>query len=162
MEPSLRLITYLVPSHPTELYECIAHFLEEELNVKASLLYESRDPIELFNNRPDPFALNEADIGTSLGASSHQRAVQCTPFILVLDPLYVLKSNPFLCVYNAGSRGRVFAVRDYSRYLYCKLLLLIKRLISFCIIVWHGRYVIPSREFSKLFRPLGIIGEIIE
>lgn len=68
MEPSLRLITYLVPSHPTELYECIAHFLEEELGVKASLLYESRDPVELFNNRPDPFALNEADIGTFLGA----------------------------------------------------------------------------------------------
>lgn len=64
MAPSLRLITYLVPSHPVELYECIAHFLEEELGVNVTLHYESRNPIDLFDNRPDPFLLNEADIGT--------------------------------------------------------------------------------------------------
>lgn len=64
MEHSLRLVTYLVPSHPVELYECVAHFLEEELNVKATLFYESRDPIDLFDDRPDPFVLGEADIGT--------------------------------------------------------------------------------------------------
>lgn len=64
MEPSLRLITYLVPSHPVELYECIAHYLEEALNTRATVQYESRDPIDLFDSRPDPFLLNEADLGT--------------------------------------------------------------------------------------------------
>lgn len=66
MERSLRLITYMVPSHPVELYECIAHFLEEELNVRVMLAYESRDPIALFENRPDPFVAHEADIGEFL------------------------------------------------------------------------------------------------
>jgi len=64
MGHSLRLITYLVPSHPVELYECIAHFLEEQLHVSATLVYESRDPIDLYNDdRPDPFCLKEVDIG---------------------------------------------------------------------------------------------------
>ncbi|XP_050420941.1 uncharacterized protein LOC126833564 [Adelges cooleyi] len=63
MEKSLRLITYLVPSHPVELYECIAHFLEDELKLKATLFYESRDSIDLFETRSDPFTINEADIG---------------------------------------------------------------------------------------------------
>lgn len=65
MEHPLRLITYLVPSHPVEMYECIVRFLEEELQVNAMLVYESRDPIELYgDNRPDPFRLKDADIGT--------------------------------------------------------------------------------------------------
>ncbi|NP_001155473.1 uncharacterized protein LOC100161110 [Acyrthosiphon pisum] len=64
MAHSLRLITYLVPSHPVEMYECIAHFLEEELKVSVTLVYESRDPIDLYNDdRPDPFCLKEVDIG---------------------------------------------------------------------------------------------------
>jgi len=64
MEPSLRLITYLVPSHPVELYECVAHYLEDELKVRTTLMYESRDIIDLFDGRPDHFTLNEADLGT--------------------------------------------------------------------------------------------------
>ncbi|XP_022170719.1 uncharacterized protein LOC111034015 [Myzus persicae] len=64
MAHSLRLITYLVPSHPVEFYEGIAHFLEEELHVSATLVYESRDPIGLYDDdRPDPFCLKEVDIG---------------------------------------------------------------------------------------------------
>lgn len=70
MDPSLRLVTYLVPSHPIELYECIARYLEETLDVRATLQYESRDPIDLFDERPDPFLLNEADLGTSQIAAS--------------------------------------------------------------------------------------------
>lgn len=62
---SLRLVTYLVPSHPVELYESVAHYLEEELSARTTLIYESRDPIGLFEARPDPFTLDEADIGTS-------------------------------------------------------------------------------------------------
>jgi len=64
MAHSLRLITYLVPSHPVEMYECIAHFLEEQLKVSVTLVYESRDPIHLYgDDRPDPFCLKEVDIG---------------------------------------------------------------------------------------------------
>ncbi|XP_025413049.1 uncharacterized protein LOC112685398 [Sipha flava] len=63
MDPSLRLITYLVPSLPVEMFECVAHYLEEALDVRATLQYESRNPVDLFDARPDPFLLNEADLG---------------------------------------------------------------------------------------------------
>lgn len=86
MERSLRLVTYLVPSHPVELYECVAHFLEDELNVKATLFYESRDPIDLFDNRPDPFVLGEADLGTFYSPLGHRkrgpRVFSPSPFVL--------------------------------------------------------------------------------
>lgn len=65
MERSLRLVTYLVPGHPVELYECVAHYLEDELKLRTTLTYESRDIIDLLDDgRPDLFLLNEADVGT--------------------------------------------------------------------------------------------------
>ncbi|PSN53295.1 hypothetical protein C0J52_04658 [Blattella germanica] len=43
-KPKLRIITYMCPSHPVELYELILQYLEEEVGCEASLLYESRGP----------------------------------------------------------------------------------------------------------------------
>jgi len=63
MDRPLQLITYLVPSHPVELYECVAHYLEDELGVHATLSYESRDPVQLFGRHPNPFVYGHADIG---------------------------------------------------------------------------------------------------
>jgi len=58
------LVTYLVPGHPVELYECVAHYLEDELSLWTTLTYESRDLIDLLDDgRPDLFRLNEADVG---------------------------------------------------------------------------------------------------
>ncbi|XP_077996167.1 uncharacterized protein LOC144449497 [Glandiceps talaboti] len=59
---TLRLITYLSPSIPIELFQTILYYLEEKLNKEAYLIYESRwsGPCP---DRVDPFTSNEADIG---------------------------------------------------------------------------------------------------
>jgi hypothetical protein len=62
--PKLRIITYMCPSHPVELYELILQYLEEETGCQASLLYESRSPGQL-SDRLDPFTDDSADIGES-------------------------------------------------------------------------------------------------
>ena len=58
----LRLITYLVPSIPVELFETIAGYLEHALKRESVLLYESRfnGPMK---DRVDLFKANIADIG---------------------------------------------------------------------------------------------------
>jgi hypothetical protein len=62
--PKLRIITYMCPSHPVELYEMILQYLEEETSCEASLVYESRSPGQL-SGRLDPFTDNSADVGES-------------------------------------------------------------------------------------------------
>lgn len=58
----LRLINYLSPGLPVELFEAIEDYLEEETGLETSLLYESRwsGPPK---DRKDPFTLDEVDIG---------------------------------------------------------------------------------------------------
>lgn len=60
--PKLRIITYMCPSHPVELYELILQYLEEEAGFEASLLYESRGPGPL-SDRVDPFTDDAVDMG---------------------------------------------------------------------------------------------------
>ncbi|KAJ8311993.1 hypothetical protein KUTeg_009366 [Tegillarca granosa] len=58
----LRLITYLAPGVPMELFETIMYYLEEETGKEGYLITESRwsgPPPE----RTDPFTADEADIG---------------------------------------------------------------------------------------------------
>ncbi|KAK7791848.1 hypothetical protein R5R35_011051 [Gryllus longicercus] len=57
----LRVITYMCPSHPVELYELLIRYLEEELNCEGYLLYESRNTGPL-PDRVDPFTDNIVDI----------------------------------------------------------------------------------------------------
>lgn len=61
----LRVVTYMCPSHPVQLYELIVELLEEALDCHATLLYESRSdgPME---GRVDPFENDEIDIGKDL------------------------------------------------------------------------------------------------
>lgn len=61
-KPKLRLITYMCPSHPVELYELIMQYLEEEVGCHASLLYESRGSGPL-PYREDPFTADSVDLG---------------------------------------------------------------------------------------------------
>lgn len=61
----LRIVTYMCPSHPVQLYELILELLEESLNCYTTLQYESRNtgPLE---DRPDPFSTNRADLGKTI------------------------------------------------------------------------------------------------
>lgn len=69
-KPRLRLITYMCPSHPVELYEMLLVYLEETLDCEATLVYESRAPGPL-PDRVDPFTNDSVDIGQYLNS--------CTP-----------------------------------------------------------------------------------
>lgn len=60
--PTLRLVTYMCPSHPVEMFETIMAYLEEEVKVKAVLQYESRHPGPL-PDREDPFEHDLIDLG---------------------------------------------------------------------------------------------------
>lgn len=65
-DKKLRLITYMSPGIPVELYETIGDYLEQETGMETTLLYESRwagPPA----NRKDPFTMDEVDIGKSFG-----------------------------------------------------------------------------------------------
>lgn len=58
----LRLVTYMCPSHPVELYELLLAYLEETLDCETTLLYESRGPGPL-PDRDDPFTTDSVDVG---------------------------------------------------------------------------------------------------
>lgn len=58
----LRLMTYLVPGLPVELFETIAQYLEATLQQQTMLIYESRFNGPL-SSRVDPFKADLADLG---------------------------------------------------------------------------------------------------
>lgn len=64
-EGSLRLLTYLTPSMPTEYFTLLVQYLETKLNRHIYLMVETRSSGPLAD-RPDPFSANEADIGMNL------------------------------------------------------------------------------------------------
>ncbi|XP_071446365.1 uncharacterized protein [Hetaerina americana] len=57
----LRIITYMCPGHPVELYETYMKYLEDVLRCEAVLIYESRSSREL-KDRQDPFTADLVDI----------------------------------------------------------------------------------------------------
>jgi hypothetical protein len=58
----LRLVTYLSPGIPVEIFETLMNYLEEVTGRDAYLRYESRWPGPPAD-RTDPFTDNEVDIG---------------------------------------------------------------------------------------------------
>lgn len=58
----LRIVTYMCPTHPVEIYELILELLEEAIGCHTVLQYESRSPGPLAG-RPDPFTNNKIDLG---------------------------------------------------------------------------------------------------
>lgn len=61
----LRIVTYMCPSHPVQLYEVILELLEQSLECYTTLQYESRVPGP-FPDRPNPFSTNKIDLGKSV------------------------------------------------------------------------------------------------
>lgn len=58
----LRVVTYMSPAHPIQLYELILELLESAIDCYTTLQYESRSPGPL-PERPDPFLKNKVDLG---------------------------------------------------------------------------------------------------
>lgn len=67
----LRVVTYMCPTHPVQLYELILELLEEALDCYTTLQYESRSPGPL-PDRPDPFSTNKVDLAF-MTASSYMK-----------------------------------------------------------------------------------------
>ncbi|CAK1551160.1 unnamed protein product [Leptosia nina] len=57
----IRLVTYMCPTHPVELYELIVELLEKALDCYVVLQYDSRSPGPM-TDRPDPFQENKVDV----------------------------------------------------------------------------------------------------
>lgn len=92
----LRVVTYMCPTHPVQLYELILELLENALNCYATLQYESRSSGP-FPNRPDPFSTNKVDLG------------EYSILFIYLNQNYLLFNNLFVLVesykkYLAGYR----------------------------------------------------------
>lgn len=64
----LRVITYMCPTHPVELYELILELLETAIDCHTVLQYESRSPGPL-SGRPDPFINNKIDLAFMTAAA---------------------------------------------------------------------------------------------
>lgn len=77
----LRIVTYMCPSHPVQLYELILELLEDALGCYATLQYESRSPGPL-PHRPDPFSTDKVDLGKII-------------IFIYVDSLYTATSIPF-------------------------------------------------------------------
>lgn len=63
----LRLMTYLSPGIPVEVFETLMRYLEEVTGQDAYLIYESRwsgPPAD----KTDPFTADEVDIGTCINS----------------------------------------------------------------------------------------------
>ncbi|XP_047991615.1 uncharacterized protein LOC125230493 [Leguminivora glycinivorella] len=64
----LRIVTYMCPTHPVQLYELILELLEKALDCYTTLQYESRCSGP-FPDRPDPFSTNKVDIAFMTAAA---------------------------------------------------------------------------------------------
>ncbi|XP_065562210.1 uncharacterized protein LOC136028351 isoform X1 [Artemia franciscana] len=64
MAETLRILTYMCPSHPVELYQTIVEYLESKLNKPCELLYEWRGSGPE-SGVPDPFKSTSAGIAVT-------------------------------------------------------------------------------------------------
>ncbi|XP_072949387.1 phosphonates-binding periplasmic protein-like [Epargyreus clarus] len=90
----LRVITYMCPTHPVELYELLLDFFEESMNCFATLQYESRSPGPIAG-RPDPFHTDRVDIAFMTAAAYMKLREQKNEFVelLPVTPIYAHQMN---------------------------------------------------------------------
>ncbi|GBP85218.1 hypothetical protein EVAR_55695_1 [Eumeta japonica] len=90
----LRVVTYMCPTHPVELYELILELLEESINCYTTLQYESRTPGP-FPDRPDPFITDKVDLAfMTAGAYMNLRDCKNTAMeLLPVTPVFAHQMN---------------------------------------------------------------------
>lgn len=90
----LRIVTYMCPTHPVQLYELILELLEEELNCYTTLQYESRSPGPLAN-RPDPFSTDNVDMAfmTAFAYMKLRTKKNLTAELLPVTPIFAHQMN---------------------------------------------------------------------
>ncbi|XP_046966027.1 uncharacterized protein LOC124534306 [Vanessa cardui] len=90
----LRVITYMCPTHPVELYELIIKLLEEALDCYAILQYESRSPGPI-SGRPNPFTRDKIDLAFMTAASYMNLKESNNEFVelLPVTPVFAHQMN---------------------------------------------------------------------
>nr|CAD7431937.1 unnamed protein product [Timema monikensis] len=91
-KPKLRLVTYMCPSHPVELYELVLQYLEEQVECEATLMYESRSAGPL-PDRVDPFTSDTVDIAF-LSSSAYTKLLDTKNAFTELLPVTPVFSHP--------------------------------------------------------------------
>nr|CAD7396157.1 unnamed protein product [Timema poppensis] len=91
-KPKLRLVTYMCPSHPVELYELVLQYLEEQVGCEATLMYESRAAGPL-PDRVDPFTSDTVDIAF-LSSSAYTKLLDTKNAFTELLPVTPVFSHP--------------------------------------------------------------------
>lgn len=119
----LRLISYLSPSIPAELYELIARDLEEQCGVATDVVFEERISGPLAGD-DDPFASGTVDVGFVCAPSFRflnrsERTVELLPLPVPVDQRAAGKPVYFAdVVVRAGSNVRTFADLAGTRWAY--------------------------------------------
>lgn len=96
---TLRAVTYMCPTHPVKLYECILELLEEALPCHTTLQYESRKGGPL-PDRPDPFINNLVDLAFMTAASymdlrdNKNEAIELLPVTPIFTHQMNLENRP--------------------------------------------------------------------
>ncbi|KAI5637252.1 ABC transporter, phosphonate, periplasmic substrate-binding protein domain-containing protein [Phthorimaea operculella] len=88
----LRVVTYMCPTHPVELYQLVVELLEAALGCWATLQYEHRGPGPL-PDRPDPFTGNKVDVAFMTAASYMKLRDQKNPWMELLGVTPVFKHH---------------------------------------------------------------------
>ncbi|KAG6452812.1 uncharacterized protein LOC115445196 [Manduca sexta] len=90
----LRIVTYMCPTHPVQLYELIQELLEETLDCYTTLQYESRSPGPL-PDRPDPFSTDKVDLAfmtASAYMKLRDKKITCAE-LLPITPVFAHQMN---------------------------------------------------------------------
>nr|CAD7458627.1 unnamed protein product [Timema tahoe] len=91
-KPKLRLVTYMCPGHPVELYELVLQYLEEQVGCESTLVYESRSAGPL-PDRVDPFTADTVDIAF-LSSSAYTKLLDTKNTFIELLPVTPVFSHP--------------------------------------------------------------------
>ncbi|KAM3965105.1 phosphonates-binding periplasmic protein [Aphomia sociella] len=93
-KPEFRIVTYMCPTHPVQLYELIMELLEEALGCYTSLQYESRSPGP-FPECPDPFSNDKVDIAfmTAAAYMKIRKTKNASAELLPVTPVFAHQMN---------------------------------------------------------------------
>ncbi|XP_060803114.1 uncharacterized protein LOC106133026 [Amyelois transitella] len=93
-KPEVRIVTYMCPTHPVQLYELIMELLEEAVGCNTTLQYESRTPGP-FQDRPDPFLEDKVDLAFMTAAAYMKLRNTKNPYVelLPVTPVFAHQMN---------------------------------------------------------------------
>ncbi|XP_053609995.1 uncharacterized protein LOC128674982 isoform X2 [Plodia interpunctella] len=91
-KPEIRIVTYMCPTHPVQLYELIMQLLEEAMGCNTTLQYESRTSGP-FQDRPDPFWNDKVDLAFMTASAYMKLRKNPSAELLPVTPVFAHQMN---------------------------------------------------------------------